>query len=130
MTTTIEMFNFTRPSMKMERMMTNQEVFDAIIEEVTNELEHPSDSHNTANIYIVKDCYTVELEIGFDAEWVADWQHFDTGCYDFGDWHTARLTDVEVLDCHKTYMVNGEEYDVNLTLDTEILKRRINKIKF
>ena len=131
MTTTIDTFKFTAPAQQQcVRMLTNQEAFDAVIDEIIKEMNQPTGEDNSAYLYIVKNCYTIELSIEFSAYYEHDWNTFEFGKYDFGDWHTERLTNIEVLDCHKTYMVNGEEYDVDITLDTDKIEKIINKIKF
>lgn len=131
MTTTIDTFRFTAPAQQhCVRMLTNQEAFDAVIDEIIKEMSQPTGEDNSAYLYIVKNCYTIELAIEFSAHYEHDWNTFEFGKFDFGDWHTDKLTNIEVLDCHKTYMVNGEEYDVDITLDTDKIEKIINKIKF
>lgn len=131
MTTTIETFKFTAPMPTASiRTLADNRVYKALIDEITERMEQPSDYDNGANIEVKVDNYFVEIEISFSAYYRHDYEAFDFGWHDMGDWHSSELYDVEVLDCHKTHEVNGNEFDIDMELDTQRIMKEINSLTF
>lgn len=127
MTTTIETFKFTAPMPTTSiRTLTDERVYKQIIEQAISEMGSPSEADNEAAIVVKIDNYFVELEISFSAYYQHDYESFDFGFYDFGEWKAIELYDIDVKDCHKTYEVGGDEFDIDLALDTKRIMDKVN----
>lgn len=127
MTTTIDLFDFTKPATK-QRMLTDERVYDALATEIYKALEHDaSDEYNETYIEVKVDDYTASIEIHFDAEWHKDMMVIDGRSYDLGDWQTTRLTSIAQLEAYKTYeMADGDEVYIDMDLDINKLNNMIN----
>lgn len=127
MTTTIETFKFTQPMPTTSiRTLTDERVYKQIIDQAIIEMGSPNDADNEAAIVVKIDNYFVELEISFSAYYQHDYERFDFGYHDFGGWKAIELYDIDVKDCHKTYEVNGDEFDIDLALDTNRIMNAVN----
>lgn len=118
MTTTIELFKFTKPVAQHHRFMNNEQVMRLLIDEVIDEMRSPSDYENGGWLEIREQGYIIEVEFTFLAYWQADWQHFDWGYEDLGDWETYELADFHVIRCLK-----GNDY---LEVDEQRVIREAN----
>ena len=131
MTTTIDLFKMTAPVQTQSiRMLNDKSVYDELIAKIIERMESPSDYDNGANIEVKKDGYSVEIEISFSAYYRHDWEAFDFGWHDFGEWHSIELYNIEVLECCKEYKVGGKDAYINLELDTKRIMNHINNITF
>lgn len=127
MTTTIETFKFTAPMPTTSiRTLTDERVYKQIIDQAINEMESPSEADNEAAIVVKIDNYFVELEISFSAYYQHDYESFDFGWHDFGEWKAIELYDIDVIDCHKTYEVGGDDFDIDLALDINRIMNAVN----
>ena len=119
MTTTIDLFQFTKPVQNTHRFMCNEQMYRRIIEEVIDGMDCPNDYENGGWFEIREDGYRIEIEFEYTAYWSADWQHFDWGYEDLGDWEVSELTDLHCIYCAK----NG----IELELDEQRIIQEINK---
>lgn len=129
MTTTIDLFNFTKPvGDDLVRMMTNDAVYDALATEIMSQMcDGVTDLDNSAYVEVVRGSYFVAVEISFHGRYVPDIQCFEWGNHDFGEWEATDLYDINVIDCHKDYEVCGEAFELELILDTDRIINDINR---
>ena len=131
MTTTIEMFKWTKPHMaRTKRVITDPHIYEALARAIALEIMDyciEEEQRITLETFEVNG-FCFSIDVAFNCYWCSDYITDEYGSsYDFGEWNFRSIDEIDVWFCGKLIDPEAEEYDEYYLLDEDLLQRMIEK---
>ena len=127
MTTTIDIFQFTKPmSMRLETIQDEQ-VYADLQKEICKAMEEDCDAdENSTHIYI-EDLhgYFLWFNIDFGGYFRHDYESFDWGTEDFGEYIPTGECSISVVECCK--LIDDGEATEDVDIDIARIERDVDR---